>query len=185
MPFERYDSRISVQRPAQARRLDLDRFVPFFLVAISNKLTTSASRALLKEHDCGVTEWRILAILAVEPEVPPGRIIQVVGIDKSSVSRALKTLQARGCVEIGTDPAHRRRQVLSLTREGRALHDRIVDRMLMREALLLTGFSDEERDRLIGDLKRLLANVQHVIAWEAERAGEPPEAETDEADPLA
>jgi DNA-binding MarR family transcriptional regulator len=181
MPFKRYEIQIGVGRPAQKPSLDLESFVPFFLVAISNKLTTSASRALLREYDCGVTEWRILAILAVETEAPPSRITQAVGIDKSSVSRALKTLQARGCVDIAQDPAHRRRQILSLTAEGRALHDRIIGRMLMRELLLLTGFNDEERSRLVDYLGRLLGNVQHVIAWEAAQAGE---AEPDENEPF-
>ena len=53
--------------------------------------------------------------------------------------------------------------------------------MLMREALLLTGFDDEERGRLVDYLRRLLGNVQHVIAWEAAQAGE---AEPDEGEPF-
>ncbi len=162
MPFQKYDLRIAVTEPVQPHRLDLESYVPFFLIAISNKLTANSSRVLLREFDCGVTEWRVLAMLAIEPGIPPGRITSVVGIDKSSVSRALKILQERGCVVIDQDPGHRRRQILSLTPEGQALHDRIILRALARQELLLTGFAAEERRVLVSFLKRLLRNVPLV-----------------------
>src|SRR5690349_11487473 len=125
MPFKAYDIRISVGPLTKRRRLDLDVYVPYLLNAISNKLTASASRILLRHYNCGVTDWRILSMLAVEPDIPPGRITNVVGIDKSSVSRALQSLEKRGCVAIARDPTHRRRQLLSLTPEGQWLHDQI------------------------------------------------------------
>jgi DNA-binding MarR family transcriptional regulator len=169
MPFKTYDIRMSVGPLANKRRLDLDNYVPYLLNAISNKMTASASRVLLREYDCGVTDWRILSMLAVEPDIPPGRITSVVGIDKSSVSRALHTLEKRGCVAIAHDPTHRRRQLLSLTPDGQLLHDRIIDRMLDRESILLTGLEAEERQALVRLLKRLLANMPLMNRWEAKR----------------
>ena len=170
MPFKTYDIRISVDSPANERRLDLDTFVPYFLIAISNKLTASASRVLLCQYNCGVTDWRILSMLAVEPEITPGRITAAVGIDKSSVSRALRNLEKRGCVKIARDSTHRRRQLLSLTSDGQKLHDQIIDHMLHRETLLLNGFDAEQREQLVIMLKRLLANIPPVVQWDAERA---------------
>lgn len=169
MPFKKYDIRISAAPAAKRRRLDLDIFIPFFVIAISNKLTASASRLLLHQFDCGVTEWRILSMLATEPNIAPGRITSAVGIDKSSVSRALRHLERRGCVNIARDPTHGRRQVLSLTEEGQALHDRIIGDVLQREELLLTDFDPVERAKLVGYLKRMLDNVALVVQWDGER----------------
>ena len=168
MPFATRAIQISIEPPTK-RRLDINRFVPFFLATISSKINANASRVLMKRYDLGVTEWRILCMLAIEPEATPGRISGMVGLDKSSISRALKNLEARGCVRVDVDPAHRRRQFVSLTPDGEALHQDIVGGVLVREDILLTGFSPDERDVLIDYLQRMLANVPLVFAHQRQR----------------
>ena len=150
--------------------LDLDRFVPFLVIALANQVGVSASRLLLERFGCGITEWRIVSMLAGQDGIAPGAITSVTGIDKSSVSRALKALEARDQVKVLADPGHKRRQLLSLTPAGRALHDRIIGLVAARESLLLTGFSETELEELTGYLKRMLDNVPLVKAFSREQA---------------
>lgn len=182
MPFKTHDIRISVAPVPKRKKLDLERFIPFFLIAISNKLTTNASRHMMKQFNCGVTEWRILSMLAVEPNIPPGRITTVVGIDKSSVSRSLRLLEKRGCITVLSDPSHGRRLLLSLTPAGQAMHDEIIDAVLDREQTMLTGLSPDDRERLTDYLKRILANIPLVVAQTRAQMGEEGAADEDEGD---
>ena len=45
--------------------LDLETYVPYFLTAISNTWSRSASRLYLERFGVGVTEWRVLSQLAI------------------------------------------------------------------------------------------------------------------------
>ena len=76
-------------------RTDFDRSVSYLLTALANKLCMGASRRQRRILDVGLMEWRVLALLAVEPGASPGRIAEVAGVDKSVVSRAVTSLDGR------------------------------------------------------------------------------------------
>ena len=80
--------------------LDLDRYVPALITFIANKLSRSATVLYQKRFAVNVTEWRILALLAIEPEIPAARICHVIGFDKGPVSRTLAAMEERGLVVI-------------------------------------------------------------------------------------
>ena len=85
-------------KPKSSRRgqtrdvLDLERYVPALLVFLANKLTSGASTILRRHFGVGTTEWRIMAMLAVEPWIAAGRVCKVIGFDKAAVSRTLVCL---------------------------------------------------------------------------------------------
>src|SRR5438309_806090 len=80
--------------------LDLERYVPALITFIANKLSRSATVLYQKRFGVNVTEWRILALLAIEPGIPASRICHVIGFDKGPVSRTLGMMQQRGLVAI-------------------------------------------------------------------------------------
>lgn len=143
-------------------QLDLSRYVPGFITYISNKLASGASQCYRKRFGIGVVEWRMLSMLAVENGITANRICQVIGLDKSAVSRSLQTLEAAGYVSSAVDPNDARRNTVSLTRSGRELHDRVLKVALERERRLLSGLSAKEVDTLIHLLSRLHAQVNSV-----------------------
>ena len=53
--------------------LDLDRYVPALITFIANKLSRSATVVYQKRFGVNVTEWRILSLLAIEPEISAAR----------------------------------------------------------------------------------------------------------------
>ena len=69
--------------------LDLDRYVPALITFIANKLSRGATVVYQKRFGVNVTEWRILSLLAIEPEISAARICHVIGFDKGPVSRTL------------------------------------------------------------------------------------------------
>jgi hypothetical protein len=64
--------------------LDLDRYVPALITFIANKLSRSATTLYQKRFGVNVTEWRILALLAIEPAISAA--VAVIGFDKGPVS---------------------------------------------------------------------------------------------------
>ena len=73
--------------------LDLDRYVPALITFIANKLSRSATVLYQKRFGVNVTEWRILSLLAIEPEISAARICHVIGFDKGPVSRTLAAMR--------------------------------------------------------------------------------------------
>ncbi len=151
--------------PAQARKapvIDLDRYVPGYLTWISNKLSGGASQAYLTAFNAGIETWRLLVLLAIERTMSAQYACRVIGMDKASVSRSFKRMQADGLITMALDPKDGRLRLASLTPKGQALHDEIRELALERERALLAPLSPQEREQLVDLLRRLHDNLPSV-----------------------
>ena len=142
--------------------LDLENYAPALLTFLANKLTVGANALYREKFGVGVTEWRVMALLAIEAPIPAARICQVIGLDKAPVSRCLAALEQAGLVRVKLDGADARRRPVALTAAGRKLHDRIIKLALEREARLLACLNAAERRTLLALLNRLHANLDAV-----------------------
>lgn len=149
--------------------LDLDRYVPALITFIANKLSRTATKTYQQRFGVNVTEWRIIALLAIEPAISASRICQVIGFDRGPVSRTLAMMEKRGLLSIVADPRDARSHRISLTAKGRAAHDAIVAVALERERRLLGCLDADERETLIALLGRVHANLTAVTAGSAEK----------------
>lgn len=151
---------------AHTNKLDLDRYVPAMLTFLANKLATGASLSYRKHFGIGIVEWRLISLLAVENNITANRICQVIGLDKSAVSRSLQVLEADGRISGKVDGKDARRYTVSLTAKGKALHDRVLKVALERERRLLSDFSPAEVDTLVDLLGRLQTKVAYVNEYD-------------------
>lgn len=143
-----------------AHALDLDNFVPAYLTYLVGKISSSASATYRPKFGVGITDWRIMALLATEPWISAGRVCDVIGLDKAAVSRSVREMKKIGIVDVHSADDDRHRQSIALTRKGLSLHDRIVKLSLEREQQLLKNFSPAERKMLIHFLSRM---HEHVV----------------------
>jgi DNA-binding MarR family transcriptional regulator len=139
--------------------LDFKDYVPAHLTFLANKISSGASAVYRPRFGVGITEWRIMALLAREAWVSPRWVSEATGLDKGAVSRSIQSLREAGHVEVRPDQYDRRSQILALTPKGLALHDRIVQLARKREQKLLSGFSSEERALLTQFLARMESQV--------------------------
>ena len=86
-----------------ANALDLDHYVPAYLTFLVGKISSSASATYRPRFGVGITDWRIMALLATEPWISAGRICDVIGLDKGAVSRSVRDMKKAGIVETGDD----------------------------------------------------------------------------------
>jgi DNA-binding MarR family transcriptional regulator len=157
-PSKRKSGAFATDR-SSAKGLDLNNYVPAFLTFLANKLSSGASAVYRRRFGIGITDWRIMALLAIEPWSPAGRICEVIGLDKAAVSRSVRDMAALGLVESRVQEGDRRRQFIALTSDGLAMHDKIVEIALERERVLLAEFSETERRQLISLLARMHARL--------------------------
>lgn len=135
--------------------LVLDRFLPYRLSVLANTVSRSIARLYADRFGITIPEWRVMAILGDSGPASSAEICTRGAMDKVQVSRAIQRLTASRLVSRRTDPADRRRATIAMTAKGAAVYREVVPLALSREAILLDGFSVEERvvlDRLLDRL---------------------------------
>lgn len=156
---------------------NLDDYIPGVITWIYNRMSSDASQLYRKWYKLGVTDWRVLAFLGVNREGTAASISRYINLDKAATSRSITSLCAQGLINAEQMPGRNIR--LTLTTEGHAKFEQISVVALEREAALLHGFSNGERQMLNEMLHRLLANLDRV------RAVRPPGAEPGASSPDA
>ena len=76
----------------------------------------------------GLTNGQFSLLMSLNrPEPPPmGPVAQLLGMDRTTLTAALKPLERRGLVKVSQDPSDKRSRILTLTREGQELLVRAV-----------------------------------------------------------
>jgi DNA-binding MarR family transcriptional regulator len=87
-----------------------------------------AARALARRFDdalrpSGLTNGQFSLMMSLNRPSPPtmGSVASLLGMDRTTLTAALKPLEQRGLVATGADPKDRRSRLLSLTPEGQAV----------------------------------------------------------------
>lgn len=139
---------------------DLRRCIGALSTSFSSRLGAGASQEYHRRFGIGVVEWRVLCHLAVTPWDNVIAMANAIGLDKSSVSRALSGMETRSLV-VMRDGARRKREA-ALTEAGWALHREVLPVARAREAALLQGFSAAEFETLLDYFHRLIGNLPSV-----------------------
>ena len=127
--------------------LELERFLPYRLSILSNTLSQAIAREYERRFGLGVTEWRVIAVLArYDGEGLAAReVAERTAMDKVAVSRAVARLAAAGRVIRRIHRGDRRRSVLRLSAKGWAIHDAVAPRARAHERDLLERLDADER----------------------------------------
>lgn len=141
-------------------QLDLDTYVPGLLLWLSNKVASSASSLYNEKFGIGVTEWRLLSYFKIYPWSTASKACELMGLDKGAVSRSVAMLVDNGWLE--SRPQGLRKIEYHVTPNGNKLHNAVFRLAMAREQALLDGFKPDERELLIGLLKRMLGNLERV-----------------------
>ncbi len=134
----------------------LEHFLPYRLSVLTNTISGGIARLYAERFGLAIAEWRVMAVLGRFGPLSANQVCRRTAMDKVRVSRAVARLVARGLVARRADPHDRRRAVLRLAAQGRAIHHRIVPLARAREARLLAPLTPDERTTL----DRLLAKLQ-------------------------
>jgi len=117
-----------------------------------------AARALARRFDdalrpLGLTNGQFSLLMSLNRPAPPamGSVADLLAMDRTTLTAALKPLERRGLVTVAVDPADRRSRLLSLTADGLALLARAVPVWQTTHGAL-EAHLDDGADRLRTDL---------------------------------
>ena len=136
--------------------LELDRFLPYRLSVLSNRISQDIADLYGERFALNVTEWRILAVLGRYPDLSATQVAERTAMDKVAVSRAVTSLLKSGRLKRRLDADDRRRSVLQLSAKGYRVYDEVAPMALAYERRLLEGLEDGER----AALDRLLSRME-------------------------
>lgn len=142
--------------------VDINSYIPYLLVAVNNTLSRGASHYYLEHFDIGIVEWRVISMLAIEPDIPASRICSVISLDKAATSRALSQLLNKGYLMFEAAPSDVRRKTWRLNEKGYKLHDKILKIALIREAKLTKGSDPEDLEAYLRVMRIMLKNVNDL-----------------------
>ena len=137
--------------------LELERFLPYRLSILSNRVSQAIAREYTERFNLSMTEWRVMAVLArFNGEGMSAReVAERTAMDKVAVSRALARLGSAGRVSRSTHGGDKRRSVLRLTAKGWKIHDTVAPRARAHERELLGHLTAEEKRVLTQILDKL------------------------------
>jgi DNA-binding MarR family transcriptional regulator len=120
-----------------------------------------AARALARRFDAalrplGLTNGQFSLLMALNRPLPAtmAQVAEVLAMDRTTLTAALKPLARRGLLAVTVDPDDRRGRRMTLTREGRAL---------LAAAVPVWKRSHAQVERAVGDCDRLRADLTALL----------------------
>jgi DNA-binding MarR family transcriptional regulator len=141
--------------PANHAVLELDRFLPYRLSVLSNRISQDIAQLYGERFGLTVTEWRILAVLGRYPDLSAGEVAERTAMDKVAISRAVTSLLESGRLKRRVHGSDRRRSVLALSAKGYKVYDEVAPLALAYEQRLLGMLKADERQALDRLLTRM------------------------------
>lgn len=113
--------------------------------------------------DVGITEqqWRVLRVLQEEGPLEPTRIAETACLLLPSLTRILQKLEEKGLIHRRRDPDDKRKQIIVVTAEGRALIDANLDRARALNERVRDAMGAERHDALLD-----LLNMLHELDFD-------------------
>ena len=135
--------------------LKLTRFLPYVINNLAERISAGLSTLYSDEYGLTIPEWRVIANLAEHNTLNARQIVEFTTLEKSTVSRAVNNLSARGLVSQQRTEGDNRVKDLALTDTGNTLYRTIVPRALAWEQELLEDLNAGEYRDLLHSLDKL------------------------------
>jgi len=137
--------------------LDLDRFMPYRLSVLTNRVSSAIARHYSQRFNLSIPEWRVIAVLGQSPGLSAREVAERSAMDKVQVSRAVASLLAAKRLTRQAHASDGRMAHLSLSARGRAIYEEVVPLALGLERRLLSVLTASEQKMLDQLLTKLSA----------------------------
>lgn len=139
--------------------IDILNYAPFLINVVSNAWQRKTSSIYRERFGLGISEWRVLSMLNIEPGITANRICEVINMDKAAASRSLKTLHEGGFLTFRASPTDERKRRWWLSDKGLATHDEILSIALSCEAEMLGDVPAEDIETFLRVMRQLRVNL--------------------------
>lgn len=122
-----------------------------------------------KEYDLTRGQYLYLIRICENPGIIQEKLAEMIKVDRTTASRAIKKLEANGFIEKRADAANRKIKRIFTTEKGKAVSPNISRENEHSERVALQGLSEEEATVLSGLLQTVRKNVEGD--WEYVKKG--------------
>ena len=122
-----------------------------------------------KEYDLTRGQYLYLIRICENPGIIQEKLAEMIKVDRTTASRAIKKLEANGFIEKRADAANRKIKRIVPTEKGKAISPNISRENEHSERVALQGLSEEEATVLSGLLQTVRKNVEGD--WEYVKKG--------------
>lgn len=113
----------------------------------------------LAAFDITAAQYVVLVKLASGETDSASTLCKGISYDPGAMTRMVDRLERKGLVRRVRSPSDRRKILIELTDEGRAVYPKLIDRAVRTINHFLRGFTRAEADQLEHFLRRMLANA--------------------------
>ena len=122
-----------------------------------------------KEYDLTRGQYLYLIRICENPGIIQEKLAEMIKVDRTTASRAIKKLEANGFIEKRADAANRKIKRIFPTEKGKAISPNISRENEHSERVALQGLSEEDATVLSGLLQTVRKNVEGD--WEYVKKG--------------
>ncbi|HUN10784.1 MAG TPA: MarR family transcriptional regulator [Rhabdaerophilum sp.] len=162
MPNDKPSNAPASSPGAAAAPLKLENFLPYRLSLLASEVSQSLAQAYGDRFGISIPEWRVLATLGQFGTITARDICVHSHMHKTTVSRAVATLEKRKLILRKANRSDLREAFLELTETGRGVYLDIVPMATAFSDALCQGLDAAERkhlDALIDKLMRQLGQI--------------------------
>ncbi|MGD1926769.1 MAG: MarR family winged helix-turn-helix transcriptional regulator [Paracoccaceae bacterium] len=115
---------------------------------LANAIVIPAYDAVKREFGLIRAEYLLIVSLSHYPVLTAQEVARIARQPRNTVSRAVHRMLAEGYIERAPDPEDGRQARLTITPAGRALNEKIAERLRLRQESVLSGLDASERKTL-------------------------------------
>lgn len=136
---------------------ELHRSIGFKINQTANKLNSKFSQ-ILQQYDIAPEQRATLEIIKYEKDVNQTKISKILGKDKTTVSRALRTLERKELII--KDRIDRRTNLIKLSPKGEDILEKTKNEVKDFRQSIVQNISDEEFKLLNSLLEKVVSNIE-------------------------
>lgn len=156
------EDKIKVNRISDESLLTLERYLPYRLSILSNKVSSLIAESYNQQFGLSITEWRIMAVLGEYSGISADEVSIKTQIEKSLISRAISKLLSRKLINRTISVEDKRRSELTLSEIGYKVYEQIVPMSLDYEKQLLSCLNQEQQEQLSSIIETLYDHAEQL-----------------------
>lgn len=133
----------------------LHQMVTFRLSRLNARLNAQATKILAKSAGITLMQWRVFVMLEALGRITPSEIVRRTGLDKSQLSRAIKTMIDQGLVTSQSSESDQRAHYIRFTKKGLNVFHRARPLMRNRQERLSNALDQNELEVLFRAFEKL------------------------------
>ncbi|MFD1705612.1 MarR family winged helix-turn-helix transcriptional regulator [Siminovitchia sediminis] len=129
----------------------------------------SISNIEFREYDLTKGQYLYFVRICENPGIIQEKLADMIKVDRTTVSRAIKKLEKNGFIEKKDDPHNKKIKKLFPTEKGRKIYPFIKREHDHSNRVALAGFTDTEAETILHLLQRVRKNIEKD--WEFVKKG--------------